>query len=128
NEIVFLHRPHVLDVESNKGLSFAGRGYELNLQPCGLVHLYNSSQISGAKAMLWQVSVKDYCVEKLVFHSVSPGKAVTNSGTSLSNRTIQTVNTLADLPDGPFKVPRISYFWPYGLSLPGSASPESASP
>ena len=95
NEIVFLHRPHVLDVESNKGLSFAGCGYELDLQSCGLVHLYNSSQISGAKAMLWQVSVKDYCVEKLVFHSVSPGKAVTNSGTSLSNRTIQTVNTLA---------------------------------
>ena len=71
NEIIFLHRPHVLDVESNKGLSFAGRGYELDLQPCGLVHLYKSSQISGAKAMLRQVSVKDYCVEKLVFHSVS---------------------------------------------------------
>ena len=38
--------------------------------PDGLVHLYNSSQISGAKAMLWQVSGKDYCVEKLVFHTV----------------------------------------------------------
>jgi hypothetical protein len=40
NEIVFLYRPHVLDVESNKGLSFAGRGYELNLQPYGS---YNST-------------------------------------------------------------------------------------
>ena len=67
NEIVFLYRPHVLHVDSNKGLSFAGRGYELDLQPCGLVHLYNSSQISGAKAMLRQVSVKDYCVRSLYF-------------------------------------------------------------
>src|SRR5215204_4594436 len=83
NKIVFFHWSHVVDVESNKGLSFAGRGYELNIQPFRLVHLYNSSQISGAKTMLWQVAVKDYCVEKLVVHSVSPGKAVTNLGTSL---------------------------------------------
>lgn len=67
NEIVFLYRPHVLHIDSNKGLSFAGRGYELFLQSCGLVHLYNSSQIAGAKAMLRQVSVKDYCVECISF-------------------------------------------------------------
>jgi hypothetical protein len=55
--------------------------------------------------MLGKVSVKDYCIEKLVLHSFSPGKAVTNCGTLLPDRTIQTVNTLADFPEGPFKVP-----------------------
>ena len=72
NEIVFLYRPHVLHVDNNKGLSFAGRGYEIFLQSCGLVQLYNSSQIAAAKAMLRQVSVKDYCVECISVHFLRP--------------------------------------------------------
>jgi hypothetical protein len=105
DEIAFSNWSYIVDVECEKRLSFAGRSYELNLQPIGLVHLHDSSEISGAKAMLGQVSVKDYCIKKFVLHSVSPGKAVTNWGTLLSNRTIQTVTTLADFPEGPFKVP-----------------------
>jgi hypothetical protein len=41
NEIAVLHRPHVVDGEGDKRLSFSGCGHELNLQTIGLVHLHD---------------------------------------------------------------------------------------
>ena len=41
DEVAVLHRPHVVDVEGDKRLSFAGGGYQLNLQTIGLVHLHD---------------------------------------------------------------------------------------
>jgi hypothetical protein len=76
--------------------------------------------------MLWQVSVKYHSVEKFIHHVISPGNAVTNCGRSPPRRIIQIVSTRADLPEGPLKVPRISYFWPYGLCFPSSALVETA--
>ena len=107
NQIAVLYGPHVVDVESNKCLSFAGCGHKLHLQTIGLVHLHDGPQISVAKTMLGKVSVKHHGIEKFIYHVVSPGNAVTKCGTSPPNRMIQTVNTPADLPEGPFKIPRI---------------------
>jgi hypothetical protein len=44
DEVAILHRPHVVDVEGDKRLSFAGGGDELNLQTIGLVHLHDGPQ------------------------------------------------------------------------------------
>jgi len=52
DEVAVLHRPHVIDVEGDKRLSFAGGGRELNLQTIGLVHLHDGSQVSTAKTVL----------------------------------------------------------------------------
>ncbi|MCZ6623364.1 MAG: hypothetical protein O7B35_03865, partial [Deltaproteobacteria bacterium] len=105
--------------------SFTGCSHELDLQTIGFIHLHNSAKVSAAETLLWEVRVKHYGIKNLVHHVISPGNAVTNSGTSAPKRLIQTVNTSADFPEGPFRVPRISCFWPYGLSCPSSALSET---
>jgi hypothetical protein len=52
NQIAVLNGPYVVDIESDKRLSFARCGYELHLQAIGRVHLHDSPKISVAKTML----------------------------------------------------------------------------
>ena len=51
DEVAVLHRPHVVDVEGDKRLSFAGGGHEFNLQAIGLVNLHDGSQVSVTKTL-----------------------------------------------------------------------------
>src|SRR6266496_254006 len=71
--------------------------------------------------MLRQVLVEYDGIERLVLHGLSPGEEVPHFVT-----TIHTVTTSADLPEGPSRVPRISYLSPYLLSCPAPASCERA--
>ena len=47
-----MHRPHVVDLQSDKRLGLAGGRHELYLQAVGLVHLYNGPKIFVAKTSL----------------------------------------------------------------------------
>jgi hypothetical protein len=62
NQIAVLNGPYVVDIESDKRLSFARCGYELHLQTVGLAHLHNGAQVPVAKAMLGQISVKHHSI------------------------------------------------------------------
>jgi hypothetical protein len=75
DQVAILNRSHVVHIQTNKRLSFAGSGHKLNLRAIGLVHLHDGPQVSVAKTLLRQISVKHHGIEKLYIMVISPGNA-----------------------------------------------------
>jgi len=112
NLIGVANRSNVVCRQGDHSLRASGCPHELDLDAIRLVDFDDGAKIAATQSMVGHVSVQYNGIEQVVLHSLVPGNAVTKRGTSSPERTIQAVTMAADLPDGPFRVPRTSYFCP----------------
>ena len=93
--------PDSANGKRHERLSTTRRVHKLDFKAIRRVHVHHRAEIASPESVLRKIPIEDHGIEGFVLHYCVPGKAVTKRGTSSPFSMIQTLTTVAILPDGP---------------------------